>query len=138
MATECSAHIGHGFCRTTCSRLGKIERNGKLYCTQHDPVRIAQQRTARHAESDAKWEKAQESKAEAERRQAEIERKAGESDRWRKRAVELAEIVFPYVEDLLSRQSIAGLTQLNIRDQARAILDADKDNPESGQENKDG
>ena len=34
-----------------CSRKGKVERDGKQYCTQHDPERVK----ARRAEQDAQW-----------------------------------------------------------------------------------
>lgn len=35
-----------------CSREGVIEREGKFYCRQHDPVAVK----ARHDARDAKWE----------------------------------------------------------------------------------
>lgn len=34
-----------------CSKPGKIEREGKFYCSVHDPVA----RSARNAERDARW-----------------------------------------------------------------------------------
>ena len=34
-----------------CARAGKVERDGKWYCKQHDPVAVAE----RKAERDRKW-----------------------------------------------------------------------------------
>lgn len=54
MATEtkvrCSEHIySHPFGGHSCTRTGKVERNGKWYCNQHDPVAAAEKWNARHA-----------------------------------------------------------------------------------------
>ena len=50
---QCSeqAYHGTGGGWDACSRKGKVERDGKAYCTQHDPERVAERRTAR----DVKW-----------------------------------------------------------------------------------
>lgn len=49
----CSAHTqaGFGFGQYTCSRNGKVERDGKWYCKQHDPVGIKE----RGDRNYAKW-----------------------------------------------------------------------------------
>ena len=88
---------------------------GGLYCTQHDPANVKQ----REEEKSARW------KAKMDRHMAPYdaaEKATANATLWRKRAVELAEAV--------NRGDEARVTDLQIR----AILDADKDNPESGQE----
>ncbi len=67
---RCSETMFRDYHRTQCSRRGTIERNGKLYCKQHDPE-AAQ---ARRAANDAKW------KAESAKRSAgyDIEKLRGE------------------------------------------------------------
>lgn len=49
MQPACSAKVWDGWRRTPCARAGKVERDGKWFCRQHDPVAIA----ARRAKSDA-------------------------------------------------------------------------------------
>lgn len=38
-----------------CQRRAKVERNGKWYCAQHDPDRIAQRRREAQARFEAEW-----------------------------------------------------------------------------------
>lgn len=38
-----------------CSRAGKIEREGKWYCGQHDPVKVAKQRAAEDAKDEQQF-----------------------------------------------------------------------------------
>lgn len=42
----------YSFRGKSCSRIGCIERNGKWWCAQHDPERVAARQAALHA----KWE----------------------------------------------------------------------------------
>lgn len=44
---------GAGFRRSRCSRAAKVTRNGKPYCTQHDPEKVDSRRIARNAKWDA-------------------------------------------------------------------------------------
>ena len=48
---NCSAGVWQGWRSLSCSRKGKIERDGKWYCKQHDPVAIK----ARRDETDRKY-----------------------------------------------------------------------------------
>ena len=49
----CKLIYGTGtFNSPSCSRSGVIQRNGKLWCKQHDPEKVA----ARRAAQSAKWE----------------------------------------------------------------------------------
>ena len=45
---KCFAEVGHG----ACQNKAKVERDGRLYCTIHDPER----RKKRHEESLRLWE----------------------------------------------------------------------------------
>ena len=47
---RCSERVSDdtGFHHHQCSRTGIIERNGKLYCKQHDPEAVAQKREEGH------------------------------------------------------------------------------------------
>ena len=52
MGHYCVAKVYYGadaWGRNTCSRTGTVERNGRWYCTQHDPEKAAQRREAREA-----------------------------------------------------------------------------------------
>jgi hypothetical protein len=48
---NCSVKVYHGrsFIGSGCSRNATVERDGKWYCTQHDPVRIEEKRKAETA-----------------------------------------------------------------------------------------
>ena len=39
-----------------CSRTTTVERDGKPYCTQHDPVAVAERRETNRAAWEAKWD----------------------------------------------------------------------------------
>lgn len=55
MNERCSEHVYTGtWGGSSCSLKAKVERDGKGYCTIHDPVRRAEKR----AERDRKWEEA--------------------------------------------------------------------------------
>ena len=49
--SQCSKMLFRDYHSYPCSRSAKVERNGKGYCTQHDPVKVAE----KIAERDAKW-----------------------------------------------------------------------------------
>lgn len=52
MSEKCCEQIYNGTFRySQCSRNGTIQRNGKWYCRQHDPVARQEARDSRHA----KW-----------------------------------------------------------------------------------
>lgn len=52
----CSKHISRGWFRSMpCSRKAKVQRDGKGYCTQHDPVAIAQRRKERDERFNKEW-----------------------------------------------------------------------------------
>ena len=53
---KCSKMRMDGFHRVRCSRNGKVERGGKWYCKQHDPVAVEERRVVRQREWEAKWE----------------------------------------------------------------------------------
>lgn len=57
-----SSGMFHG---TMCSRAGTIERDGKLWCKQHDPERVAARRAAQAAKWDAEHQAQREVEAEA-------------------------------------------------------------------------
>lgn len=50
--TTCSEHIFSQWGDHRCSKPVTVQREGKLYCTIHDPERIAQ----KQAERDAEWQ----------------------------------------------------------------------------------
>ena len=52
-----------GWRMQSCSRTGKIERNGKFYCGIHDPMKVKARRDAAQKKWDDKW-KVQEAKLE--------------------------------------------------------------------------
>lgn len=58
---KCSAQAWHKMGRwgkwNPCSRNAKVERDGKPYCTQHDPERIARLRKERMDAASARWER---------------------------------------------------------------------------------
>jgi uncharacterized Zn finger protein (UPF0148 family) len=51
---QCSKRVYRGgyMGSTPCTRYGVVERNGKWYCRQHDPVAVAEH----NAERQAKWD----------------------------------------------------------------------------------
>ena len=38
-----------------CGKTAKFERDGKWYCSRHDPVAITEKRAARYTKWDAEW-----------------------------------------------------------------------------------
>lgn len=64
-----SVHRDGSFGICQCSRAGKIERAGHLFCSIHDPVAVKTKNAARKAAWDAEWaEKNRISQLEADRR----------------------------------------------------------------------
>jgi uncharacterized Zn finger protein (UPF0148 family) len=55
-----------------CSRNAVVERDGKPYCTIHDPVRVAEKRAERNRKWDEEW--AAEKRVREEQRASEAER----------------------------------------------------------------
>ena len=51
MTERCSQKMFADWHRSQCSRNAKVERNGRWYCTQHDPERVA----AKNEERDERW-----------------------------------------------------------------------------------
>lgn len=75
MSEQCAERVyrGGGWHSVQCSRKAKVTRDGKGYCTQHDPVRVAQKRK----DETAKW-KAESATRNAERHRRDLERQACE------------------------------------------------------------
>lgn len=48
---QCSELVLHGYSRYPCSRKTTIERDGKRWCWQHDPLKVAE----RDKERRARW-----------------------------------------------------------------------------------
>ena len=73
MRVKCSRRIynGRGF-SSACTRNGRVEREGKWYCGQHDPVAVAQRREALLEE----WERQRRSEAQRAAEVAEQKRRA--------------------------------------------------------------
>lgn len=65
---HCSAQAYHGQGGGwyACSRKAKLERDGKSYCTQHDPERVA----AKNAEKRARWKTEDAARQKTSRRRA--------------------------------------------------------------------
>lgn len=53
---KCCASISSGFGSYRCNNPGKVERNGKLYCGTHDPVRLKEKRDKARTEAEARHE----------------------------------------------------------------------------------
>lgn len=60
-----------------CQRKATIEREGKNYCGQHDPVAVAKKRKEREAAWDAEHDRKQKQWDEAEKRRQAIHRLCG-------------------------------------------------------------
>ena len=75
---QCSKAVwyGSGFRSRPCSRMATVERNGKSYCKQHDPERVAAKRKERSEAWDRKWAEREQRQKEATQQQAALERKA--------------------------------------------------------------
>ena len=56
--TQCSKQIYANWSRHPCSRKGIVEREGKFYCKQHDPVRIKDQEEKQNRKWDQEWAEA--------------------------------------------------------------------------------
>jgi len=67
---KCSARVFQDFRYYGCERSAKVDRDGKGYCKQHDPVYIAEKQRAREQAWDLKF--ADQAKA-ADRKRAERE-----------------------------------------------------------------
>jgi len=52
---RCDTRIHSGFLSHQCPRNGVIERDGKFYCRQHDPVAVQQKRDERRKAMDDKF-----------------------------------------------------------------------------------
>ena len=54
----CSATVYRSgvFCGYQCLNKPKVERDGKLYCSVHDPVRIAEKRNAKEEKWKRQWD----------------------------------------------------------------------------------
>lgn len=55
---KCSEHVYHGsgcFSVHQCARNGVVERDGKFYCRQHDPVAVRQREDDRRAKWRGEW-----------------------------------------------------------------------------------
>ena len=72
-----------------CNRQGKVQRKGKWYCGQHDPVEKERKSTERSAKWEADWARKQ---AVWDRRALESEYCANLSDEELKRRVEAKEL----------------------------------------------
>ena len=57
---QCSATYFSGWSRYRCSKNAKVERDGKSFCTIHDPVRIEEKRDKRHKEYQERANKKEE------------------------------------------------------------------------------
>lgn len=56
MEYACSATVmSDRFYLSQCTRAGKVEREGKWYCRQHDPVAVAERRAKAQAKWEAEW-----------------------------------------------------------------------------------
>ena len=57
MATEqwCSERVYTSFHDHLCPRKGKVERNGKWYCGQHDPEAVAAKQAAKDRALGVRW-----------------------------------------------------------------------------------
>lgn len=55
--SQCAATAFDGRMTYPCSKLAKVERKGKSYCTIHDPVRVQARRDKSDAEFRAKSDK---------------------------------------------------------------------------------
>ena len=66
---RCSKRVfsGRGVLGHPCSRKGVVERDGKMWCRQHDPVAEQAKRDAKHAQWKAEREAKDARKADAER-----------------------------------------------------------------------
>jgi uncharacterized Zn finger protein (UPF0148 family) len=56
-ARECCARVwqAYSFRSVPCTKLPKVERDGKWFCTIHDPVRNEERNKAREAKWQAEW-----------------------------------------------------------------------------------
>ena len=55
MTEKCSKRIHKGWSAYTCSKNAKVERDGRLYCGTHDPIKVAERRVKQKAKWDEKW-----------------------------------------------------------------------------------
>lgn len=77
MEHQCQKHIydGGSFRGYSCSRKGKVERNGRWYCNQHDPVAVAERDKRKNEEWERQWEEKKVRRAEQEAQRIDNERK---------------------------------------------------------------
>ena len=74
---QCSAEVcGEGqwgvFHPYRCSRKATVEREGKQYCKQHDPVAIEAGHKTRSAKREAKWAAEEKAEKDTDRKQKEV------------------------------------------------------------------
>ena len=74
---QCSAEVcGEGqwgvFHPYHCSRKATVEREGKQYCKQHDPVAIEAGHKTRSAKREAKWAAEEKAEKDTDRKQKEV------------------------------------------------------------------
>ena len=70
--TRCSTELMEDFRFRKCSRFSTVVRDGTPYCTQHDPVQIAERRAA----AQAVWDQKQAASEEQARHHRETHRRA--------------------------------------------------------------
>lgn len=51
---QCSGEVFDGWRYHRCSRKATVERDGRLYCWQHSPLRVAKKKAEKDAEVQAK------------------------------------------------------------------------------------
>jgi len=105
---RCSKTVwyGSGFPSRQCSRTESVERNGKPWCKQHDPERVAVKRKERSEAFDRKWAEREQRQKEAAQQQAELERKAALVEELLTALSRL--YTFPGVRDLLAPKESLG------------------------------
>jgi hypothetical protein len=52
---SCVKRVVDGYHAYPCGKKGKVERGGKWYCGMHDPIKLAERRSAKDAERNARW-----------------------------------------------------------------------------------
>lgn len=67
MSEQCCNRVSDGWHSRQCTRSAKVERDGKWYCGQHDPVAIEAKDKARREKRDREWEEERKARKEKER-----------------------------------------------------------------------
>jgi hypothetical protein len=55
MSEKCHERVWDGWSAHQCSRAAVIDRFGKGYCNQHDPVQVSEKRRKKQEKWDAEW-----------------------------------------------------------------------------------